>query len=70
MVCIELWATGENFLTLKARIGYPWISKKNSRRTHWSQAQFQKGQPTPCKSMHASPLTSGLESFGHKSTPS
>jgi len=21
-------------------------------KTHWSQAQFQKGQPTPCKTMH------------------
>ena len=40
-------------------------------KTGWSWAQFQKGQPTPCKTIYCfSLLTSGLESFGHKSTPS
>ena len=40
-------------------------------KTRWSRPQFQKSLPTPCKTtLCFSPLTSGLESFGHKSTPS
>ena len=53
-----------------------WLSNKKNphppTKTRWNQAQFQKGQLTPCKTTYVcfSPLTSELESFGHKSTPS
>ena len=52
-VCTDFQATGQNSLThRKARIWVPWLSKKISdkpTKTGWSWAQFQKGQPTPCK---------------------
>jgi len=38
--------------TEKQGFGYPWLSKKipdTPTKTCWSWAQFQKGQPTPCK---------------------
>ena len=41
---------------------------RHTHKTHWSRAQFQKGQPAPCKTSMLSLLTSGFESFGHKST--
>ena len=60
--------------TEKQGFGYPWLSKQNSRHTH----QYPL-KPSPVSERSAyplqnyicfSPLTSGLESFGHKSTPS
>ena len=62
--------------TGKQGFGYPWLSKKiphTPTKTRWSWAQFQKGQPTPCKTTYAFPAylwvsttlkyyTAGLES--------
>jgi len=44
--------------TEKQGFGYPWLSKTNPdtrTKTRISQAQFQKDQPTPCKTTHAFP---------------
>ena len=52
MACIELYVRGKNYYTEKQVFGYLWLSKKKPdtpTKTCWSQAQFQKGQPTPCK---------------------
>ena len=56
--------------TLKSKgFGYPGSHKKiPDTLTKWlKSSQFQKGQPTPCKTTYAFPW---VESFGHKSTPS
>jgi len=46
---IELYATSQNRLShWKARIWLTMPFKKIPTKTHWSQAQFQKVQPTPC----------------------
>jgi len=57
MARIELYDTGQNSLShWKARIWLPMAFKKKfctqSTKTHWSQAQFQKEQPTPCKTTY------------------
>ena len=53
MTCIDLYVRGQNSLPhRKARIWLPWLQKKiadTPTKTRWSWAQFQKGQPTPCK---------------------
>ena len=75
MACIELYATGKIlYHTEKQGFGYPWISKKKSRHTHQNPLKLS---PVSERSAYPlqnyacfSPLTSGLESFGHKSTPS
>jgi len=44
--------------TEKQGFGYLWLSKRNSdtpTKTRWGWAQFQKGQPTPCKTTYAFP---------------
>ena len=60
--------------TEKQGLGYPWLSEKNSRHTHQNPLK-----PSPVSERSAYPLqnyvcfsslTSGLESFGHKSTTS
>jgi len=74
MVCTDLPATGQNSLTHgKERIWLSWLSK-NSRHTHQN---CLKSSPVSERSAYPlqnyvcfSPLTSGLDSFGHKSTPS
>jgi len=58
MACIELHTTGKNSITLKRRIWLPVAFKKipdTPTKTRWSQAQFQKGQPTPCKTTYTFP---------------
>jgi len=72
MACIEFYATGQNSITLKSKDLATHGFQKNPdtpTKTHWSWAQFQKGQP-PAKLRMLFLLTSGLESFSHKSTPS
>jgi len=53
MACIELYATGKNsFITLKSKdLATCGFQKKfqTHTQTRWIWAQFQKGQPTPCK---------------------
>ena len=60
--------------TEKQGFGYPWLSKKNSRYTHQNllrSSPVSGSSPYPLQNYVCfSPLTSGLESFGHKSTPS
>ena len=65
MACIELYTTGKNSIILKS---------KDSRHTHQNPL---KPSPVSERSAHPlqnyvcfSPLTFGLESFVHKSTPS
>jgi len=62
------------FITLKSKdLDIPVAFKTipdTPTKTHWSWAQFQKGQLSLCKTTRFSPLTSVLESFGHKCTPS
>jgi len=44
--------------TEKQGFGYPWLSKEipeTPTKTCWSRAQFQKGQPTPCKTTNTFP---------------
>jgi len=57
MACIEVYATGKNSLSYwKARIWLPMAFKiipDTPTKSCWSQAQFQKGQPIPCKTMYA-----------------
>jgi len=57
----------------KARIWLPWLSKKfqtHPPRPTEIKPSFRKVSLHPAK-LHVFPLlTSGLESFGHKSTPS
>jgi len=75
MACIELYASGNNSLShRKARIWLPVAFKINSRHTHQNLLK-----PSPVSERSAYPLqnyvcfsllTSGLESFGHKSTHS
>ena len=73
MACIELYAAGKNSLShWKARIWLPVAFKK--RHTHQNPL---KPNPVSERSAYSvqnyvcfSPLTSELESFGHKSTPS
>jgi len=60
MACIELCVIGQNSLShWKARIWLRILAfKKNSRHTHrngWGRPQFQKGQPTPCKTTYVFP---------------
>jgi len=59
MAFIEFYATGQNSIShWKARICYPWLQKNipdTPTKTRWSQAQFQNGQPTPCKTTYAFP---------------
>jgi len=73
MACIGLYATGKNHT--EKQICYPWLSKKNSRHTHQillklAEPGFRKVSLPLQSYICFSPLTSGLESFGHKSTPS
>jgi len=57
----------------KTRIWLPVVSNTipyTSTKVRWSWAQFQKGQPTLCKTTYAFLAhTSGLESFGHNILP-
>jgi len=72
VVCTDLPATGQNSLThWKARIWLSWLSKKiPDSPTQTDRAQFGKVTYPLQNYACFSPLTSGLESFGHKSTPS
>ena len=65
------WYRSQLMSHWKARRWLPWLSKKldTPTKSRWSWAQFQKSSPTPCKTTHGFPLpTSGLHSFGNKST--
>jgi len=59
MTCIELGVRGQKLsTTLKGKDLAILAFKYNSRHTHqtsWSRDQFQKGQPTSCKTTHAFP---------------
>ena len=63
MACIELYATGQNYHTEKLGFGYMWLWKKIPDTT-------TEGEPSFRNVSLLRMLTSGLESFGHKSTPS
>jgi len=46
--------------TKKQGFIYLWLSKTNPdtpTKTRWSQAQFQKGPPTPCKTRYIFPYS-------------
>jgi len=52
------------YRTEKQGFGYIWLSKKDTpTKTHWSQTQFQKGQPTPCKTTYAFPHSPLVREF-------
>jgi len=55
MTCIELSVRGQKLSTTwKARICQSSLSNKiqdTPTKTDWSWAQFQKGQPTSCKTV-------------------
>ena len=77
MACTDLPATSQNTLSQeKQGFGYPWLSKKkkNSRHTHNNQQKsslVSERSAYPLQNyVRFSPLTSGLESFANKSTPS
>jgi len=74
MACIELYAIV--YHTEKQGFGYPWLSKKKKKSRHAHQNPLK---PSPVSERTAYPpqndmcfslFTSGLESCGHKSTPS
>ena len=71
MVCTDLPATGQN--SEKQGFGYPGF-QKNSTHTHQIRIKLSPVSERlayPLQNyVHFSPLTSGLESFAHKSTPS
>ena len=59
--------------TEKQGFGYPGLSKKfqtHPPKPAEAKPSFGKVSVPPAKLRMFSPLTSGLESFGHKSTPS
>jgi len=49
MACIDLHDTGQNSLST---YGFSKIADTPTK-THWSRAQFQKGQLIPCKTRYA-----------------
>jgi len=59
MACIGLDTTGKNSISVKSKDLAICDSQRKipdtPTKTSWSQAQFQKGQPTSCKTMHAFP---------------
>ena len=57
--------------TEKQGFGYPWLSNKFQPKPAEAEPSFRKVSLPPAKlCMLLLWLTSGLESFGHKSTPS
>jgi len=53
MPCIEVPDTDQNSLPgWKYWLGYPWLDEPGNEAS-WSWAQFQKGQPTSCKTRDA-----------------
>jgi len=67
MACIELYATGKSYHTEEQGFGYPWLAKKIPAEAEpSSERSAYPLQKYICFSL----LTSVLESFGHKSTPS
>jgi len=68
MAYIEFHVTGQNSVTPKSKD----LASRGFQKNSKSQAQFQKGQPPPCKTTYAFHRSSlaRLGSFGHKSTPS
>ena len=70
MVCTDLPATGQN--SKKQGFGYPGF-QRNSTHTHQiriKSSPVSERLAYPLQNyVHFSPLTTGLESFGHKSTP-
>ena len=50
--------------TEKQGLGYLWPKNPDTpTKTRWSRAQFQKGQPTPCKTMYAFPAHLWVREF-------
>jgi len=74
MACLELYATGKNSITLKSKDLATCCFQKiqdTPTKTRWSRTQFLERSAYPLQNyLHFSLLTSALESFGHKSTPS
>ena len=74
MACLELYATGKNSITLKSKDLATCCFQKNSRHTYQNPLKpipVSERSAYPLQNyIHFSPLTSALESFGHKSTPS
>jgi len=60
--------------TAKQGFGYPWLSKKDSRHTCQNPLKPSSVSERSAYPLHNyicfSSLASGLESFGHKSSPS
>jgi len=52
---LNSYATGQNSLsTRKSKKKHGFLKIPDTpTKTRWSRAQFRKGQPTHCKSMHA-----------------
>jgi len=73
MACIELWAKVKT-LTLKSKDlgnrGFPNKFQAHPPKPAEAEPSFRKVSLLPAKLSMLSPLISGLESFGHKSTPS
>jgi len=73
MACIELWAKGQNSITLKSKdLATRGFQKKflaHPSKPAEAEPSFRKVSLPPENYACFSPLTSGLESFGHKSTP-
>jgi len=74
MACIELRVIGQNSITLKSKEFGNLCFQKKFRHIHQN---WLKSSPVSERSAYPlqnyvcfSPLTSGLESFGHKSSPS
>ena len=76
MTCIELCVIGPKLsITLKSKDLAILAFKNGNFKTHLAkpaefEPNFRKVRLLPAKLHVLSPLTSGLESFGHKSTPS
>ena len=75
MTCIELVGIGQNLsTTLKARISPSWLSNKiqdTPTKTGMKSSLVSERSAYSLQNyVFFSPLTSGLESFGHKSTRS
>jgi len=68
------WYRSKHFVTLKSKdlatCGFQKKIPDTPTKTCWSRAQFQKSSAYPLQKYTCfSPLTSGLVSFGNKSTP-
>jgi len=74
MACIELYAKEKTlYHTEKQGFGYPWLSKifQTPPQNSLKPSPVSERSAYPLQNyISFSPLTSGLQSFGHKSTPS